>query len=329
MRVLVTGSTGHLGEGMMRLLPILGIEAVGIDLQPGSYTTHVGSITDREILGDAMAGVQAVLHTASLHKPHVATHALQGFLDTNIAGTLAVLELAVAHGLKGVVFTSTTSAFGAALSPGAHEPAAWIDEVVGSIPKNIYGTTKTAAEDLCHLFARRHDLPVIVLRTSRFFPEEDDNARVRAAFTDENAKANEFLYRRVDLRDAATAHVCALERMVEIGFARFVISATTPFTRDDLPGLRSGPDAVVARRVPGYRAIYDRLGYRMFASIGRVYASDAARTRLGWAPEFDFARILQQLDTGVPIGSDLARAVGSKGYHKETFAEGPFPVETS
>ena len=68
-------------------------------------------------------------------------------------------------------------------------------------PKNIYGVTKVAAEDLCELAARNQELPCVVLRTSRFFPEADDQPAARAAFDDDNLKVNELLYRRVDIED--------------------------------------------------------------------------------------------------------------------------------
>src|SRR5258708_11792426 len=100
-------------------------------------------------------------------------------------------------------------------SPGA--PAAWIDEEVSPRPKNIYGVTKAAAEDLCQLFHRNQRLPCIVLRTSRFFPEEDDNEEVRAAYSDDNLKANEYLYRRVEIEDVVSAHLLALRRAPVIG----------------------------------------------------------------------------------------------------------------
>ncbi|MGF1552437.1 MAG: NAD-dependent epimerase/dehydratase family protein [Paracoccaceae bacterium] len=328
MRVLVTGSAGHLGEALMRLLPEHGVEAIGLDLAASPFTHHVGSITDRAAVRAAMAGAQAVVHAATLHKPHVATHAKQAFVDTNVAGTLCLLEEAVAAGCPRVVFTSTTSAFGAALTPAPDEPAAWIDEDVAAVPKNIYGVTKTAAEDLCALFARRHGLGCVVLRTSRFFPEADDDAGVRAAFPDANAKANEFLHRRVDLEDAAMAHLCALRSIAGPGFARYVVSATTPFTRADLAGLRRDPARLVAERVPAFERVYRALGFRMSADIGRVYANARAREDLGWRPRHDFASVLAQLERGEPIGSALARRVGVKAYHDEVFAKGPYPVET-
>ena len=196
MTILVTGSAGHLGEALMRQLRAAGRPALGIDIKHSPFTDRVGSIANPAFVAAAMKGVTAVLHAATLHKPHVATHRQQDFVDTNIAGTLALLEAALAEEVGAFVFTSTTSTFGAALNPAPGEPAAWITEGVTSIPKNIYGVTKLAAESLCELFWRRDRLPVLVLRTSRFFPEEDDDAAMRARYPVENAQANELLYRR-------------------------------------------------------------------------------------------------------------------------------------
>src|SRR5262249_22483527 len=157
--------------------------------------------------------------------------------------------------------TSTTSAFGAALTPPDGQPAAWVTESVAPVPKNIYGSTKTAAEDLCELFHRDHRLPCLILRTSRFFPEEDDNEATRLAYDNLNAKVNEYLYRRVDLEDVVGAHLLALDLAPSIGFGRYIISATTPFLPDDLAGLRTNAPQVVAKRIPEYEAEYERRGW--------------------------------------------------------------------
>lgn len=326
MRLLVTGSAGHLGEGLMRALPDLGYQPVGLDLKPGPYTDHTGTLTDRPLLAQAMEGCGAVLHTATLHKPHVGTHSKQDFVETNVAGTLAVLETAAAQGVKTVIFTSTTSAFGDALTPAPGDPAAWIDESVRGLPKNIYGATKTGAEDLCALFAYTEGLHVIILRTSRFFPEEDDSAAQRDAYSDTNLKANEFLFRRVDLADAVSAHVAALTQAPTLGFGRYIISATTPFARADLAELRNDAPAVVARYAPDAAEVYATHGFTLFPGIGRVYVNAAARQDLGWQPEYDFHRILEQLRAGTQIGSPLAHLVGAKGYHATKFSDGPYPV---
>src|SRR6266446_2632738 len=181
MRVLVTGSAGHLGEALVRTLKNLKHEVVGLDIIDSPFTTHVGSIADRSCVRRCLSGVQAVFQAATLHKPHVATHSRQDFVDTNITGTLNLLEEAMAAGVESFVFTSTTSVFGDALVPPLGTPAAWVTEEVAPIPKNIYGVTKAAAEDLCQLFHGKQGLACIVLRTSRFFPEEDDSQAVREA----------------------------------------------------------------------------------------------------------------------------------------------------
>jgi nucleoside-diphosphate-sugar epimerase len=135
MKVLVTGSAGHLGEALVRTLNQDGHAVVGVDVVPSPFTTHVGSITRRDVVQACMQdGVQAVLHAATLHKPHVATHDRQAFVDTNVSGTLNLLEEAAAAGVRAFVFTSTTSTFGDALTPPAGAPAAWITEDVTPMP---------------------------------------------------------------------------------------------------------------------------------------------------------------------------------------------------
>jgi len=327
VKVLVTGSSGHLGEALMRILPGFGHEVIGLDLVAGRFTDLVGSVADRLLVQQALTGMDAIVHTATLHKPHVATHSKQKFIDVNITGTLTLLEEAILQDIGRFVFTSTTSAFGVALSPPAGAPAAWITEAVGGVPKNIYGVSKTAAENLCELFARNYELSCTVLRVSRFFPEVDDNKATRDAFDDINSKANEFLFRRVDLEDAAIAHEHALHRAPDSGFAKYIISATSPFNNRQLAELRTDPAAVIAGRYPKFRQVYDAAGYHMFAGISRVYVNDRARTELNWSPKYDFGKVLCQIEAGEPVGSELARKVGIKGYHNETFDVGPYPVD--
>ena len=327
MKALVTGSAGHLGEGLCRALLEQGHQAVGIDLVESAFTTHPGSIVDRSCVQRAMHGVQVVFHPATLHKPHVATHARQEFIDTNITGTLCLLEEAVAAGVECFIYTSTTSAFGDALVPPAGAPAAWITEEVADLPKNIYGVTKRAAEDLCQLFYRNHKLPCLVLRTSRFFPEEDDNRHVRQAYSDANVKANEYLYRRVDIEDVVSAHLLAAEKAKEIGFRKYIISATTPFQREDAAELSLDAPRVLRRRVPEYHPEYDRRGWKMFPTIGRVYVNERARRELDWRPKYDFKNVIDRLKANDDFRSPLAQSVGSKGYHAEVFSDGPYPVE--
>jgi nucleoside-diphosphate-sugar epimerase len=327
MTILVTGSAGHLGEGLVRTLRGLRFQVVGLDLVESPFTTHVGSVVHREFVRHCLRRVRTVFHAATLHKPHVVTHSPQQFVDTNITGTLNLLQEAVAAGVGSFVFTSTTSVFGDALLPPPGAPAAWVTEDVVPVPKNIYGVTKAAAEDLCRLYHREHGLPCVILRTSRFFPDADDDKGMRDLYADDNLKANEFLFRRVELQDAVDAHLLAAERARTLGFGRYIISATTPFLAEDLAELRAGAQQVVSRRVPGYEAEFERRGWRMFPSISRVYVNERARRDLGWRPNYDFGYVIQRLKANDDLRSPLARAIGSKGYHTESFGEGPYPVK--
>ncbi|MEM9531711.1 MAG: NAD(P)-dependent oxidoreductase [Pseudomonadota bacterium] len=326
-RAVVTGTSGHLGEALAITLADR-CEVVGVDIKPGPHTTHLVSVDDAAAMADLMAGVTHVFHAATLHKPHVATHRKQQFVDGNISGTLALLEAAARQGVEAFVFTSTTSAFGASLVPPPGAPAAWITETVPCVPKNIYGSTKTAAEDLCHLFHCTKGLPCLVLRTSRFFLEADDNAETRARYADENIKAVEFLYRRVDIEDIVTSHLLAAARAPELGFGRYIISATTPFLPEDCAGLGRDAPQVLRQRVPEYEEIFEARDWVMVPTLDRVYDNAAARRDLNWQPKHDFRSVLRAVSNGDDPRSELALKVGSKSYHDEVFEEGPYPVET-
>jgi UDP-glucose 4-epimerase len=326
MTILVTGSAGHLGEAILRTLRRRGSPERGVDLKASALTDAAGSIVDPGFVRAQMDGVTAVIHTATLHKPHVATHSKQAFVDTNVTGTLNLLEAAVAAGVKSFVFTSTTSAFGSQLRPEAGQAAVWVTEDLPSVPKNIYGTTKLMAENLCELFFREQGLAVVVLRTSRFFPEDDDDPAMRSAYPLDNAQANELLYRRLDIADAVSAHLLAVTRAPEIGFGRYILSATTPFGRQRLAALARDAAGVVRELYPDCAELYATRGWRLFPEIDRVYVNDRARRELGWRPEFDFAHVLRSLRAGSDFRSSLAREVGAKGYRDTQFDDGPYPV---
>ena len=314
----------------MQLHELGHMDAVGIDILESPYTTRVGSITDRDFVRDCMQGVDVVFHTATLHKPHVATHTRQQFVDTNIAGTLALLEEAVLLPVAPIfIFTSTTSVYGDALEPvSPTDPAVWITENTVPVPKNIYGVTKVAAEDLCQLFHRNEGLACIVLRTSRFFPEEDDNEVTRDSFSDQNSKANEYLHRRVEIQDCVSAHLRAAERARDIGFSKYIISATTPFSsqEDELHSLRSDPSSVIRKYVPLFDEAYAAACWRMSHGISRVYDNTKARTELNWSPKYDFEYICKAILFQIHLGHDSskelditsprAQQVGRKYYHR-------------
>ena len=326
MTILITGSSGHLGEALVRSLRAQQRAVRGVDIKASPFTDRVGSISDREFVADVTQGVDAIIHAATLHKPHLATHAPQAFIDTNVTGTQMLLEGALAAGVRAFVYTSTTGAFGLAVRPAAHAPAAWVTEELECRPRSIYGVTKLAAENLCELSARGRGLPVIVLRTARFFPEEDDDPSVRARYAIANAQANELLFRRVDIEDAAAAHLLAIAQAAAIGFGRYIIAATTPFAPRDRVMLRHDAPTVVLRQFPECSELYAARGWTLYPTIDRVYVNELARHALGWHPTYDFRQVLDSLRADRDFRSALALAIGSKGYHAQVFTDGPYPV---
>ncbi|WP_435053542.1 NAD-dependent epimerase/dehydratase family protein [Mesorhizobium australicum] len=177
---------------------------------------------------------------------------------------------------------------------GGARKAAWLTEAMSPEPRNIYGVTKLSAEHLCRLYHLQHGLPVVVLRTARFFPEADDMAHAIEQ-SDANTKANEMLFRRLTVEDAAQAHVVALEKAPELGFDIFIVCAPTPFQPEDCEALIRDAPSVVARYFPEFPALYARKGWTMFSSIDRIYDASRARDRLGFACRTRFADVMAAL----------------------------------
>jgi len=282
MRVLVTGSSGQLGAEVARRFASTDT-VIGIDVLPGEWTAQVGDVTDADLIADLMRGVDVVIHIASLHAPHVGQRSMHDFVDTNITGALSLLEAASAAGVRRFVYTSTTSVYGYSLVPDG-QAAIWVTEDLTPHPRDIYDITKLAAEELCRLFARDRNLPTICLRVSRFFEQASD---LMAAYR---------LYRGADVRDIAAAHVLAA-RNQDIAFDIFTISARSPFQREDTAELLTNAPAVIRRYYPDAEEVFRAQGWTLPASIDRVYVTEKAERLLGYAPQHNFAELLDELRT--------------------------------
>jgi nucleoside-diphosphate-sugar epimerase len=301
-QILVTGASGWLGRHLVPLLQERGFKPFGLDIAPSAWTDAVGSVADRKTI-DALFGDHAfdgVIHAGALHKPDIARFPQQSFVDVNITGTLNLLEAASAKPGTAFVFTSTTSLMiSQVIRNELSDRAAWLDEGSGPLePRNIYGVTKLAAEGLCRQHHLERQLPVIVLRTARFFPEDDDTHTDLAG---PNLKANELMYRRATVEDMARAHIAAIEEAPRIGFGLFLVSAPTPFTREDVTALKSDARSVILRRFPEAEALYAERGWQLPASIGRVYDGSLIERELGFVYQTRFASVLDALRAGTAL----------------------------
>ncbi len=272
MKLLLTGSSGQLGAVISSLLR--GKHSIiGLDSAPGEFTSHLGDITDQEFVLSVTEDVEVVIHTCSLHAPHLKTHSSEEFISTNINGTLNLLKGAVRNGVGRFIYTSTTSLYGHSMVSA--ERAVWVTEDLLPKPRDIYDVTKLAAEGLCEAYANEYDLPCISLRVSRYFPESDDLTAIYR------------LYRGVDVRDAAEAHILAMEKDMA-GYGVFNISAQSPFSAGETDDLLHDAPSVLSRHFPKIKEAFAQKGWELPKSIDRVYSIEKAREILYYRPRYNF-----------------------------------------
>ena len=273
----MTGSSGQLGAVISSMLS-KEHSIIGVDSAPGKFTSHRGDIADREFVLCVTKDVEIIIHTCSLHAPHLKTHSSEEFINTNVKGTLNLLESAIRNRIGSFVYTSTTSLYGYAMV--SKKQAVWVTEDLLPKPRDIYDVTKIAAERLCEMYANNYDLPSISLRVSRYFPESDYLTAIYR------------LYRGVDVRDAATAHILAMTA-VKKGYEVFNISALSPFSRDETYDLFHNAPGVLLRHFPKIDKLFAKKGWKLPQRIDRVYSVDKAKKDLNYCPRFNFNALIE------------------------------------
>jgi UDP-glucose 4-epimerase len=273
-KILVTGSSGQLGKALVTLLRNKDYEVIGIDVVPSSTTDKLIDIRDAEAVNKITVGFDAIIHIAAIHGKHYElNYPREEFIKTNIDGTFNLLNASVLNGIKKFLYTSTTSIYGKAMVN--EKQAVWVDETVLPNPRDIYDITKLTAELLCRDYFEKEGIETTVLRVSRFLPE------------DENTKAIHRLYRGLDEKDGAVAHLLALEKKFET-FEVYNISNESPFDRTDLVELINNPKQVIKKYYPNIENIFADKKWNFPNKIDRVYSIEKAKKELNYQPINNF-----------------------------------------
>lgn len=283
MKIAVTGTSGRIGRAIHFAL-CQEHDVVGFDRSVSPVTTHLGEIDNYKLLTKAFKGVDAVVHVAALHAPHVGIYDDSEFYRINVEGTKKVFRAAIDCGVSALVFTSSTAVYGHASQHP--DRATWINETTIPQPKSIYHRTKLEAEQFLEAEASRN-LKVTTLRMSRCFPEP---APIMAMYR---------LHRGIDARDVAQAHRLALVRPGE-DYRMFILSGATPFTQADCRALKQTPEKVLQRKCQSFCNLFASRQWKLPESIDRVYDSSLAQQKLGWTPSYGFEDVARLLDAHIP-----------------------------
>ena len=267
MRILVTGAAGLIGSAVAERL-VREHEVIGLDRKPGPFVQIVGDCIDVAEWRQQVGTVDAIMHTAALHAPHVGQRSRADFHRSNVEATSRLIDFALALGAGHFVLTSTTSLYGHALEPDG--AAVWVDEQLSPQPRDIYDETKLEAEQL--VASAAGSMSVLALRMSRCFPEPAEKM------------ATYRLYRGIDRRDVAEAHALSLARSGPP--ATYVISGATPFIHEDVGQLFDNAPSVIDRRCPGLPRHFAARNWLLPRSIDRVYDSSLAREELGFSTRY-------------------------------------------
>ena len=303
--VLVTGADGFIGShvveavlaagGRVRAFCLYnsfgthgwldGSEAFAAAVADGRAEIVFGDVRDAEFVDSAVAGADVVLHLAALIAIPYSYVAPRSYVDTNVTGTLNVLEAVRRHGTPRLVHTSTSEVYGTPESV----PITETHPLRGQSP---YSATKIAADKLCEAFALSFGTPVVTLRPfNTFGPRQSARAVIPTVLGQLLAGARELRLGALSPRRDFT--------FVTDTCAGFVRAATAELDPGEVVQLGTGTTYSIQEvvelcmDVTGQRAevITEEERVRPAGSEVEVLLSDPTRAaaRLGWAPTVTFA----------------------------------------
>ena len=202
MKVLVTGADGFIGSHLTEMLVEKGYEVKAftfynsfnswgwLDTLPKDKLNQIeifsGDIRDPNGVYEAMQGIEKVFHLAALIAIPFSYHSPDSYIDTNIKGTLNVLQAARKHDTSRVLITSTSEVYGTA----QYVP---IDENHPYQGQSPYSATKIGADRLAESFYRSFNLPVTIVRPfNTYGPRQSARAVIPTIITQLLSGKNEI-----------------------------------------------------------------------------------------------------------------------------------------
>lgn len=279
MKAVVTGGEGFIGTHLVQALKQDGFEVVAFDIKNGN------DIQNLEQLTSACVGADYIFHTAALPRVQYSIEHPVETHNSNITGTLNVLLAAKEAGVKKVVYSASSSAYG-------DSPVLPLTETLPANPKSPYGLQKYVGELYCRLFSEVFKVPTVSLRYFNVYgPGADPNgayALVIAKFikqrlegkpmtiTGDGTQTRDYTH----VRDVVRANLLAA-KSDKVGKGEVLnIGAGNNASVNKVAELIGGPTEYVEARFEPHDTLAD---------------NSKARELLGWSPEITLEQGIAEL----------------------------------
>lgn len=299
MKLLVTGADGFIGSHLTEALVRLGYHVKAFVLYNslssygwldhcqkdvfGKFEIYMGDIRDPHGVKKAMEGCDAVLHLAALIAIPYSYHSPDTYIDTNIKGTLNIMQAARELGVKRIIHTSTSEVYGTA----RFVPITEDHPLQGQSP---YSATKIAADQIAYSFYTSFDLPVVILRPfNTYGPRQSARAIIPTVISQIASGIRELKLGSIlptrdfnFIRDTVAGFIAALESENGLGEAVNIGSNYE---------ISIGQTVELIAQVMGVdiKVIMDKERLRPKKSeVERLWADNSkAKNLFSWKPEYD------------------------------------------
>ncbi|MTD58427.1 SDR family NAD(P)-dependent oxidoreductase [Amycolatopsis pithecellobii] len=301
-RVLVTGADGFIGSHLVeRLLSeTASVRALCVYNSNGSYgwldelessrvddiDVRLGDVRDSRFVQDTVRGVDIVFHLAALIAIPYSYISPSSYVDTNVMGTLNVLEAVREAGEVRMVNTSTSEVYGTPETVPISEK----HPLRGQSP---YAATKIAADQLCESFARSFGTPVVTLRPfNTFGPRQSARAVLPTILGQLLAGAKQVSLGNLSPRRDLTYVADTVEGFVRMAEAEIAPGSLVQLGTGNAVSVRDLFDLCCEATGADAEVVVDESRIRPQAGEVHVLLSDPGRARetLGWEPRFDLAK---------------------------------------